>query len=92
MLACTMAGNMLKPYLLVPPPKKQEGQGTIILPAEPANLMGNIVVNSTANGYMTGGMFERWLKLLRAELQHKDKVILLVDGHKSPARRQWPRS
>jgi len=27
MLACTMAGNMLKPYLLVPAPKKQEGQG-----------------------------------------------------------------
>jgi hypothetical protein len=38
MLACTMADNMLKPYLLVPAPKKQEGQGTITRLAEPANL------------------------------------------------------
>ncbi len=30
--------------------KEQEGQGTITLPAEPANLKGNIVVNSTTTG------------------------------------------
>lgn len=40
---------------------------------------------TTAKGYMTTAAFQLWLEHLRAEVQHSDKIVLIVDNHTSHA-------
>lgn len=76
-----MRGDLIKPYLLVAAPNKPENTGGVTLLEQTAKF--DVVINNTPKGYMTAGVFECWLKHLRAEMQHKEKVILLLDGHRS---------
>ncbi len=80
MLASNLAGCLLKPFILHPT-TGHEGQGSISLLQESLRHKNNVVMTTTAKGYMTMASFRLWLNHLRREVQHREKIILLVDNH-----------
>ncbi len=82
MLCTNLAGHLLKAFILHPT-TSAEGHGTISMLKDSKRHMDNVVLRTTSKGYMTTESFILWLEHVRREVQHRQRLVILVDNHRT---------
>lgn len=83
MLACNLAGAVVNPFIILKP----QGQRTLSLTLREEThkrvTEGSIHIHTTENGYMTASCLAVFIKFLRKWVNHDQRLILILDGHRT---------